>query len=61
VLVVSKHIELKTNISVRKFIDESKKVVDGQILNKLTNKVISVNANPSQRILETIAKLLAPH
>ncbi|TAH27647.1 MAG: hypothetical protein EAZ06_12155, partial [Cytophagales bacterium] len=43
-LVVSKHIELKTNISIRKFIDESKKVIDGQILNKLTNKIINIKA-----------------
>jgi transposase len=39
-LVVSKHIELKTGISIRKFIDESKKIVDGEILNQITNKVV---------------------
>lgn len=60
-LVVSKHIELKTNTSIRKFIDESKKVVDGQILNKLTNKVITVKALSSPKIVEIISKLSAPH
>ncbi|MFZ1581878.1 MAG: IS1634 family transposase, partial [Saprospiraceae bacterium] len=34
-LVISKHIELKAGISIRKFIDESKKIVDGQILNHI--------------------------
>ena len=28
-LVVAKHIELRTGCSIRKFIDEAKKVVDG--------------------------------
>lgn len=41
-LVISKHIELKTGISIRKFIDESKKVVDGILLNKVTNKKITI-------------------
>jgi len=31
-MVISKHIELKTGISIRKFIDESKKVVEREIL-----------------------------
>ena len=60
-LVISKHIELKTNTSIRKFIDESKKIVDGQILNKLTNKVITVKALSSPKIVELISKLSAPH
>lgn len=30
-LVKSQHIELKTGISIRKFADESKKIVDGEI------------------------------
>lgn len=29
-LVISKHIEIKTDISIRKFLDEAKKIVDGQ-------------------------------
>src|SRR5690554_991777 len=38
-LVVSKHIELQTGISIKRFIDESKKITDGLILNKITNKI----------------------
>lgn len=37
-LVIAKHIELETAISIRKFIDETKCIADGEILNKITNK-----------------------
>lgn len=60
-LVVSKHIELKTGISIRKFIGESKKVVDGEILNNITQKIVTVNALPTQKMKELITKLNATH
>lgn len=60
-LVISKHIELKTGVSIRKFLDESRKIVDGQILNHITNKVVMVKAQPSAKIKEFIAKLFPPH
>ena len=60
-LVISKHIELKTGVSIRKFIDESKKVVDGEILNLVTQKVVTVKAEPTQKMKELISKLEAPH
>jgi transposase len=60
-LVVSKHIELKTGISIRRFIDESKKIVDGEILNHITQKVVTIKAQPTQKMKELIAKLEAPH
>lgn len=56
-LVVSKHIELKTGISIRKFIDESKKIVDGEILNHITRKIVTIKAKPTQKMVEIIAKL----
>jgi transposase len=37
-LVVSKHIELTTGDSIRKFLAECKKVTDARMLNKITNK-----------------------
>ena len=43
-IVIAKHIELKASISIRKFIDESKKVVDGVLLNKVTNKTLIISA-----------------
>lgn len=60
-LVISKEIELKTGVSIRKFLDESKKVVDGQILNQITNKIAIVKAQPNDKIRGIIDKLFAPH
>ena len=60
-LVISKHIELKTGASIRKFLDEIKKMVDGQILNHITNKVEIVKGHPTAKIEKIIAKLFAPH
>lgn len=60
-LVISKHIELKTGVSIRRFIDESKKVVDGEILNHITQKIVTVKAQPTPKMRELIAKLNAPH
>ena len=60
-LVVSKHIELRTGVSIRKFIDESRKVVDGEILNHITNRIVTVKAQPTQKMNELIVKLNAPH
>jgi len=60
-LVVSKHIELKTGVSIRKFIDESKKVVDGEILNHITQKIVTIKAKLTPKMLELIAKMESPH
>lgn len=60
-LIVSKHIELKTGVSIRKFIDESKKIVDGEILNCITQKTVTVKAQSTPNMMEFIAKLEAPH
>lgn len=60
-LVISKHIELKTAISIRKYIDEAKKIVDGQILNHMTDKVVYIRANPSNYINVISEKLFPPH
>jgi len=60
-LVISKHIELKAVVSIRKFMDESKKIVDGQILNEMTNKIVNVKAEPTDKMKDIIQKLLPPH
>lgn len=60
-LVVSKHIELKTGVSIRKFIDESQKIVDGEILNHITQKIVTVKAQPTPKMMELTTKLEAPH
>jgi len=60
-LVISKHIELKTGISIRKFIDESKKMVDGEILNHITQKTVTVKAQQTQKMKKILEQLDAPH
>ncbi len=60
-LIVSKHIEIKAGLSIRKFLYESKKIVDGQILNQITGKTVTVTAQPSTQMMNIIAKLFPPH
>jgi transposase len=60
-LVISKHIELQTGISIKKFLDESKKIVDGQLLNHITNKTVIVKAEPTSKMKEISLKLFPPH
>ncbi|MFZ4400536.1 MAG: IS1634 family transposase [Bacteroidales bacterium] len=60
-LVISKHIELQTGVSIRKFIDESKRIIDGEILNNITKKIVTIKAKPTQKMMELITKLKLPH
>lgn len=60
-LVISKHIEIKANVSIRKFLYEAKKIVDGQILNLMTNKTVSIKAESSEKMKEIEGKLFPPH
>ncbi len=60
-LVISKHIEIKAGVSIRKFLDESKKIVDGQILNHITHKTVTVRAEQTPKMHTLIAKLFPPH
>lgn len=56
-LVLSKHIELQTFLSIKKFIHECKKITDARLINKITEKEIRIRASPTQVIQEIIAKL----
>jgi transposase len=60
-LVISKHIEIKAGISIRKFIDESKKVVDGKIMNHITGKIVILRADKPGHLSDLVAKLFPPH
>lgn len=60
-LVLSKHIELKTGVSIRRFIDEAKKIADGQILNQMTGKVAIVDAVITDNMKCFISKIFSPH
>lgn len=60
-LVISKHIELKTGLSIRRYLDESKKIVDGEILNHITGKTVTLQAEPTAKMNEITSMLNAPH
>jgi hypothetical protein len=60
-LVASKHIELKTSVSIRKFIDESKRITDGIMINHVTNKTVTIKAKPSEYMERLITQIFPPH
>lgn len=60
-LVISKHIELTTGDSIRKFITECEKVTDARMLNKITNKEMRIRAKYSDKILEYLKSLNLSH
>jgi transposase len=60
-LAVAKHIELQTNISIKRFITESKKVTDARLFNTLTNKEITVRTKISPDFMKVIQKLNLSH
>lgn len=60
-LVISKHIELKTGISIRRFITESKKITDAKMFNKLTQKNIIIKGRITKTVDELLTKLNLLH
>lgn len=60
-LVISKHIELETGISIKKFRTEMKKVTDARMINQINNKELRIRAEITPDILKIIEKLNLPH
>lgn len=56
-LVIAKHIELKTQTSIKSFIHECKKITDARLKNKITGNEIKIRANSTPKIIELITKL----
>ncbi|MCZ2247266.1 MAG: hypothetical protein LC111_00715, partial [Bacteroidia bacterium] len=56
-LTISKHIEIKTGLSIRRFITEAKKVTDARMHNKLTQKEVIVKGKITKELEELLAKL----
>lgn len=56
-LITSKHIELETGMSIKKFIQECKKITDGRILNKITNKEIHIRVKLNPLMIQILQKL----
>jgi hypothetical protein len=42
-------------------LDEAKKIVDGQILNQMTGKTVSIKAEPTDKMKSIVGKLFSPH
>jgi transposase len=60
-LTISKHIEIKTGLSIRRFITEAKKVTDAKMVNKLTHKEVIVKGKITKKMEELILKLNLLH
>lgn len=60
-LPISKHIEIKTSISIRLFVNLYKKVTDARILNKITYKEIKMRVIGTPKLQEITPKILRPH
>jgi len=60
-LVLSKHIENKTEMSIRAFIDKCKKVTHGRLLNKINRKEIVMKPQIPGELTEIINKIIKPH
>jgi len=60
-LTVSKHIEIKTGVSIRVFLTECKKITDARLINQINNKEITMRVPVSKQLRKIIAKLSLPH
>ncbi|MBW6491638.1 MAG: IS1634 family transposase [Lentimicrobium sp.] len=60
-LVVSKHIELTTGDSIKKFLSECKKITDARMLNKITNKEVRIRVKHTPKTLHYIQSLNLSH
>lgn len=60
-LVISKHIELSTGESIKKFLTECKKITDARMLNKITKKETRIRTKYNDKILEYLNCLNLPH
>jgi transposase len=60
-LAVSKHIEITSTLSIRAFLTHLKKITDARLLNKITNKEISMRTPVTNHMRATISKILRPH
>ena len=56
-LVIAKHIELQAGISIKKFVDESKKIPDGKIRNEITKKISLIKAEPTEKMKMILNKI----
>jgi hypothetical protein len=60
-LVISKHVELSTGKSIKKFITDAKKITDARMLNLITGKEIRIRTRLSKEMEFFLTKLNLSH
>ena len=48
-IAVSKHIEIKTEVSIREFITQAKKITDARLMNQINKKEITMRVPVTRR------------
>ncbi|MBU1446057.1 IS1634 family transposase [Patescibacteria group bacterium] len=56
-LAISKYIELKTQVSIKLFLDECRKITDAKLLNKLNNQIIVLRVPINNTVLQFLNRL----
>lgn len=56
-LALSKYIEIQSDISIKRFIQEAKKITDGRLKNKITQKETRLRVSLNDKILAILQKL----
>lgn len=56
-LVLSKHVELKTGWSIKRFVHECKKIPDARLKNKITGKEVRIRAKATDKLAEILPNL----
>jgi len=60
-LAISKHIEIKTGMSIRRFVTECKKITDARMLNTMNKKELIIKGRVTEIAVEFLSKLSLPH
>jgi transposase len=60
-LVISKHIELKSSVSIKRFITECKKITDARMLNTITQKEVVIKGKITDTVKGYLRLLNIPH
>lgn len=60
-LAISKHIEIKTSLSIRAFTDKCKRITDGRVVNKINGKEVILKANVPKDFSNIVADIISPH
>lgn len=60
-LALSKHIELATELSIKAFLTQAKKITDARLLNKITGQEIKMRTPIPRQLSKNTSKIIGPH